>query len=183
MRNFDWRSLLRFQGGSLLMILCGGILTVCPDSASVLISAVLGWLLIAAGVALVILGLLGGVEIVTIVQGAGLLVVGSWLHRHPLMIASALGIVLGLVSLSQGWRKAKRASRTKLYGGLRIWDGVVAAAELLVGLVLIVTPLSLSRLVMTVAGLFMVICGAADLVSSWKSGCYLDGSDNIIDAD
>ena len=56
MRKFDWQSLLRFQGGALLMIVCGGILALCPDSASVLISAVLGWLIIAAGVAMVIAG-------------------------------------------------------------------------------------------------------------------------------
>lgn len=183
MRKFDWRSLLRFQGGSVLMILFGVILTVYPDSASVLVSAVLGWLLIAGGVALVIAGLIGGVHLMTLIQGGGLLVAGAWLHRNPLMIASVLGIVLGLVALSQGWRKAKRVSHSRLYGGFRIWDAIVAALELLAGVMLILTPLSLSRLVMTIAGIFMVICGAADLVGSWKSRSYLDGSGDIIDAD
>lgn len=183
MRKFDWRSLLRFQGGSVLMILCGGILTVCPDSASVLISTVLGWLLIAAGVVLVIAGVIGGVDIVAIIQGACLLVAGAWLHRHPLMIASVLGVVLGLVALCQGWRKGMRARRTKLYGGFWVWDAGVAALELLAGLVLIFTPLSLSRLVTTLAGIFMVICGVADMVAFWKGGSDPDGFSHIIDAD
>lgn len=183
MRKFDLQSLLLHQGGSLLMILCGGILTVCPDSASVLISAILGWLLIAAGVVLVIAGVIGGVEVVTIIQGAGLLLAGAWLHRHPLMIASVLGIVLGLVALGQGWRKGRRAMRTKRYGGFWLWDAGVAALELLAGAVLIFTPLSLSRVLMTFVGIFMVICGAADLVAFWKGGRYPDGFDNIIDAD
>ena len=183
MRKFDWRSLLRLQGGSVLMIVCGAILTVSPDSASVLISAVLGWLLIAVGVGLLLVGFLGGMEIVTIIQGAFLLVAGGWLHRNPLMIASVLGWVLGVVALSQGWRKGMRAWHAKLYGGFWVWHAAVAAVELLAGLVLIFTPLSLSRLLTTLAGIFMVICGAADLVASWKDGRYLDGPDNIIDAD
>ena len=148
-----------------------------------LISAVLGWLLIAAGVVMVLAGVIGGVEVVTILQGAFLLLAGSWLHRHPLMIASVLGTVLGLTALCQGWRKAKRARRTRLYGGFWAWDAGVAVLELLAGLVLILVPLSLSRLVVTLAGIFMVICGAADLAASRKGGCDLDGSDNIIDAD
>ena len=183
MRKFDWRSLLRFQAGSILMIICGAILTVKPDSASVLISAVLGWMLIAMGAAMLIAGFVGGVEIVTIVQGALFLVAGAWLHRHPLAIASALGRILGLVALIQGWRKATRVRRTKLYGGFWLWDAGVAAAELLVGLVLILTPLSLSRLVAALTGIFMVICGVADLMAFWKGGRYPGGFDNIIDAD
>lgn len=183
MRKFDWQSLLRFQGGALLMIVCGGILALCPDSASVLISAVLGWLIIAAGVAMVIAGAIGGVEVVSILQGAFLLLAGSWLHRHPLMIASVLGIVLGLTAICQGWRRAKRARRTKLYGGFWVWDAGVAALELLAGLVLIFVPLSLSRLVVTLAGVFMVICGAADLMASRKGGHDPDGFGSIIDAD
>ena len=183
MWRFDWRGLLRFQGGSVLMIVCGGILAVSPDSASVLISAVLGWLLIAAGVAMILAGVIDGAEIVLILQGAFFLLAGSWLHRHPLLIASVLGIVLGLTALCQGWRKAKRARRTKRYGGFWAWDAGVAALELLAGLVLIFVPLSLSRLVVTLAGIAMVLCGGADLYSSWKTGCYLEGDSRIIDAD
>ena len=183
MKKFDWRSLLRLQGGSVLMIVCGAILTVSPDSASVLICAVLGWLLIAAGAGLLVVGFVGGMELVTIIQGAFLLVAGAWLHRNPLMIVSVLGRLLGIVALSQGWRKGMLAWQTKQYGGIWIWDAGLAALELLAGLMLIVTPLRLSRLVTTLAGLFMVICGAADLVASWKGRRYLEGSGNIIDAD
>ena len=182
MRKFDWQSLLRFQGGALLMIVCGGILALCPDSASVLISAVLGWLLIAVGVMLLLAGILGGIAVMSIIQGAVLIVAGAWLHRHPLMIASVLGIVLGLTALSQGIKKGKRAMRLKLYGSFWIWDAGMAAMELLAGLVLILTPLSLSRAVVTVAGIFMVVCGVLDLLSTRKNdgpGSY----SNIIDAE
>lgn len=182
MEKIDLRNLMRLHGGAVLMILCGGILTVFPDSASVLISAVLGWLLIAVGVMVLLAGILGGVAVMTIVQGAVLIVAGAWLHRHPLMIASVLGIVLGLTALSQGWKKGKRAMRLKLYGSFWIWDACVAALELLAGLVLILTPLSLSRAVVTVAGIFMVVCGVLDLLSSRKNDGP-GGYSNIIDAE
>ena len=183
MEKFDLRNLMRFHGGAVLMILCGGILTVFPDSASVLISAVLGWLLIAFGVMILLAGILGGVAVMTIIQGAVLIVAGAWLHRHPLMIASVLGILLGLTALSQGWRKGKKAMRLKMYGRFWLWDAGVAALELLAGLVLILTPLSLSRAVVTVAGVFMVVCGVLDLLSSRKNGGGPGSYSNIIDAE
>lgn len=183
MRNFDWRGLLRYQSASVLMIVFGGILTVRPDSVSVLISAILGWFLIAMGVALVIAGITGGIAVMTIIQGAALLVAGVWLHRHPLMIASSLGILLGLAALGQGWRKGRRAMRARLYGRFWVWDAGVAVLELLAGLVLLLTPLSLSRALVTFAGIFMMICGVADLFAFWKSGGGPGGYSNIIDAD
>lgn len=183
MRKTGWRSFLRFQTGSVLMILCGGILAFFPDSASVLLSAVLGWLLIAAGVALVIAGTAAGLALVTVIQGACFLLAGAWLHRHPLMLASVLGFVLGLLALRQGWRKGQRAMRKKLYGSFWIWDAGMAALELLAGLVLIFVPLSLSRLIGMLAGIFMVLCGVADLLAFRKNGGGFQGYVNIIDAD
>ena len=183
MKKFDLRDLMRLHGGAVLMILCGGILTIFPDSASVLISAVLGWLLIAVGVMMLIAGILGGIEVMTILQGVVFIMAGAWLHRHPLMIASVLGIVLGLTALSQGIKKGKRAMHLKMYGSFWIWDAGMAALELLAGLVLILTPLSLSRAVVTVAGIFMVICGVVDLLSSRKNGGDPGGYSNIIDAE
>ena len=50
MRDFNWKELLRNEGGSVLMILGGVLLAIKPDAASALISAVIGWLLIAAGI-------------------------------------------------------------------------------------------------------------------------------------
>ena len=183
MKKFDLRNLMRLQGGAVLMILCGGILAVFPDSASVLISAVLGWLLIVVGVMMLLAGILGGIAAMTIIQGAVLIMTGAWLHRHPLMIASVLGIILGLTALSQGWKKGKRAMGRKMYGRFWIWDAGMAALELLAGLVLILTPLSLSRAVVTVAGIVMVVCGVLDLLSSRKNGADPGSYSNIIDAE
>ena len=98
MKKIDWRSLLKDQTGAVLMILCGVVLAISPDSASVLLSGAAGWLLIAAGVALLVMGFVGGVQMGAIVPGAVLLLAGAWLHRHPMMIASVLGLILGIVA-------------------------------------------------------------------------------------
>ena len=182
MRNLDWKALLRQEGGSLLMILCGVILVLKPDTASALLSAVAGWALIAVGVAALIGGFTGssGGSVVT---GAVLLLSGAWLHRNPLMIASVLGFVVGFLVLRQGLRAMKDAQRSKRSGGLWIPGGVLAVIEALIGVRLMLSPLSISRLVLTVAGLALIVCGACNLVARYKSTRYIPKPNGIIDAD
>jgi len=183
LRDFNWKDLLRYESGSILMILCGVILTIKPDTASALISAVIGWLLIAGGVAALIAGFAGGFGTGSVVTGAVLLIAGAWLHRNPLMIASVLGVVLGLLVLSQGWRAVKDAQRIKRGGGFWVPGAVLAVLELLVGVRLILSPLSVSRLVLTVVGIALTAIGACNLVAHYKSVKYIPDSDGIIDAD
>lgn len=183
MKDFDWRNLLRHEGGSILMIVFGVLLTMKPDLASAAVSAVAGWALIAIGVAFLIGGLANGLHIGRVAAGALLLMVGSWLHRNPLMIASLIGVGLGILVLSQGWQAAKEAQWTKRGGGMWIPGAVLAVLELLVGVRLILSPLSLSRLVLSIAGIAMVICGACNVVAHYKNVKYIPDSSGIIDAD
>lgn len=183
MRTIDWKRLLREQSGSVLMIVFGAILAVNPDSASALLSAVAGWLLIAVGVALLIGGFVSGPGVGAILQGAFLLLLGAWLHRHPLLIASVLGFLLGILALRQGRQMAKAAQRIKRSGGFWIPGAVLAALELIVGVRLIFSPLSASRLVLTIAGIAMVLCGVADLAAHYKGSKYIPGSSRVIDAE
>ncbi len=183
MSGINWKSMHRSQAGSILMILCGAVLVMNPDSASALVSAILGWGLILVGVVLIVGGFLGGGEWGSIVQGALFLIVGSWLHRNPLMIASVLGLLLGLTAVRHGWRAAKNAQRSKRLGGFWIPGMVLAAVELLVGVRLILSPLSVSRLVLTLAGIAMVACGVWELVVQFRGQRYIPGNPNIIDAE
>lgn len=183
MRNFDWRGLLREESGSALMIVFGVILTMKPDFASAAVSAVLGWILIAAGVAAMIAGFVGKLGSRPVLSGVFLLIAGAWIHRNPLMIASILGTLLGILVLSQGWRAVKDAQRTKRGGGLWVPAAVLAVLELIVGIRLILSPLSVSRLVLSVVGIIMAVCGACNLVAHNRSQRYIPDSDGIIDAD
>lgn len=182
MKGFDWKNLLRFDSGSILMILCGVILAVKPDAATVLISAVLGWGLIAIGVAALVSGFTGGGG-GSIATGAVLLLLGSWLHRHPLVIASFLGTVLGILVLSQGWRGMREVHRRRRIGGLWLMTAVVPVVEFLVGIRLVLSPMSASRLVLSVCGVVMAVCGIVNLVTRYKNVRYIPEYDGIIDAD
>ena len=183
MRNLNWKGIFQQEGGSLLMILGGVILVLKPDTASALLSAVAGWGLIAAGVAALIAGFAGDLGVGSVVTGAVLLLSGSWLHRNPLMIASVLGFVVGFLVLRQGLRAMKDAQRSKRSGGLWIPGGVLAVIEALIGVRLMLSPLSISRLVLTVAGLALIVCGACNLVARYKSTRYIPKPNGIIDAD
>lgn len=183
MKNLDWKEILRREGGSILTILCGLILVLKPDTASVLLSAVAGWALIAAGVAMLIAGFTGEFGIGSVVTGAVLLLSGAWLHRNPLMIASVLGFVVGFLVLRQGLRAMKDAQRSKRNGGLWIPGAVLAVIEVLVGIRLILSPLSISRLVLSIGGLVLIVIGVCNLVAHYRSTRYIPEPGGIIDAD
>lgn len=183
MKNLNLKDILRYESGSVLMILCGVILVLKPDTASALISALAGWALIAAGVAVLIAGLSDGIRGGSVVTGAVLLLSGTWLHRNPLMLASVLGFVVGFVVLRQGIHAMKDAQRIKRSGGLWIPGAVLAVVELLAGVRLILSPLSISRLVLSVGGVVLIICGACSLVTHYRSTRYIPEAGGIIDAD
>lgn len=183
MRGINWKVTNRSQGGSILMIVCGALLALSPDSASAMLSVVLGWALIVVGVMLIVGGFLSGREWGSIVQGGLFLICGSWLHRNPLMIASVLGLVLGVVAVRRGWQGAKNAQRIKRSGGMWIPATVLAALELIVGVRLILSPLSVSRMVLTLAGIAMAACGAWELLSKYRGQKYIPDDFHIIDAD
>ncbi len=183
MKNLDWKAFLRREGGSLLTILCGVILVMRPDTASALLSAVAGWALIAAGVAALIAGFAGDFGMGSIVTGAVLLMAGAWLHRNPLMIASVIGFVAGFWVLRQGLKAMKDAQRSKRNGGLWIPGAVLAVLEALIGVRLMLSPLSISRMVLSIGGLALIAIGACTLAAHYKSMRYIPEPGGIIDAD
>lgn len=182
MKGFDWKGLLKYESGSVLMVVFGVLLTFKPDLASGMVSAVLGWVLIGMGVASMVMGFVGKLGLGPIVSGALMLLTGNWFHRNPLMIASVIGILLGILVLSQGLGEARNAGWTKRNGGFWIFGAVLAVVEILTGIRLIFSPLLVSRLVMRLIGIVMAVCGVCNLTAFGRSRNYLTNS-NIIDAE
>ena len=183
MRGINWKVDPRSPGGSVLMIVCGALLALNPDSASALVSAILGWGLIVVGVMLIVGGFLSGGEWGAIAQGALFLICGSWLHRNPLMVASVLGLIVGVVAVRQGCRAARNARLARRSGGIWVPGTVLAVLELIVGVRLILSPLSVSRVVLSVAGIAMVAFGIWEMISRNREKRYIPGDTHIIDAD
>lgn len=151
-------------------ILGGLILLLSPDTATALIATVIGWGALILGILLMIVGIASK-------QGLGLLwkalislAVGLWLTRSPMSLAMVFGKVLGiglLLGAISGWRKSVSSAGRSIY----LAEGAIA-------LVLLIAPLTASRVVYTVVGLILVAAGLVMLGNRQKKG---PNGGNIID--
>lgn len=175
MKKFDISRLVNTFGMPVLLTVLGGIMVLNPDSAAVVIARLLGWVLVISF----------GVRLIPLVSGGRwdrnqalnvvFLALGIWLLCNPLVLASALGRVLGTFLLITKGRS--------LFSGTRpvsamTWIFVIA------GVLLIAVPLSASRLVFTLAGLALMVLGVMEIIIRARGRQYLDAGDdpNIIDA-
>ena len=155
-------------------------------------SAILGWVLVGGGAAGLLIGVLSwpGLGIAELIGSIILLGGGIYLLRNPLMLASLMGILLGLLLLSQGLGALRDALQVKRYGGRYQLSLILGIGMSALGAYLILSPMATSRFVMTVAGLIMVACGITNLISHCRADKYITGSrkkiihnPDIIDAD
>lgn len=175
---FEYVKLLLFP---VLLIVLGLVLIVNPDSAAALVAKVFAWALILAGTILGLLNLLGSGRRSSgqIVIAAVCLLVGLWLLANPLVLAKGIGRFLGVVLIVQGTGDILEARRMGY--GLPIVSVVIAAA----GLILVLVPMTTSRILFIVIGIVSVICGVTGLVNRLRMQKLLDGGDDpsIIDVD
>lgn len=192
MNQLNLKKLFRFEVGSVFLILFGGILLLNPDFGSAAVSAILGWVLVVGGAAGLLIGVLSwpGLGFAELAGSIILLGGGIYLLRNPLMLASLMGILLGLLLLSQGIGALRDALQVKRYGGRYQLSLILGIGMSALGAYLILSPMATSRFVMTIAGLIMVACGITNLISHRRADKYITGSrkkiignPDIIDAD
>lgn len=176
MKKQDLLSLLSLFAAPLLLIALGLILLFRPDSASGLVALVLGWgiLLVGIGFAVSLFAAQRGASFFWKLAAAIFCVgFGSWLVRHPLELAAFIGRLAGIVLLVQGGVDLANGDR-------RTWSMVTAIA----GLVLLLLPMTASRLVFSLCGLIMLIAGIVMLLDRIRRKRLEGGNDdpNIIDA-
>lgn len=178
MKSSKWFDLAALILGPALLIVLGLILIVDPDSASVLVAKIIAWVLVLTGTGLGLRNLLGDSRHTgQIIGGCISLVLGLWLLSHPLALAVGLGRVLGLVILLQAVDfQALRAGKK---------PGLLSLTTALAGLLLILIPLTASRLVFIVLGLVCLALGVTELVNRLRSRKLPDGGDdpNVIDGE
>lgn len=164
-----------FWAPAALMFL-GVILLFNPDSASALISKLLGSVLVLVGIGF-------GIAAITADRGKVskgitaviLVVAGGWLTRNPLALAAWFGRIVGIVLLLDGIQDM----RTMRAMGKRFaLPGLIA----LVGLVLILLPMTTTRLVFSVCGVVVLILGGIMLLDRLRSKRLDSGNDKIVDA-
>lgn len=157
-------------GMPVTMILFGLILLIFPDSASAIIAYGVGGILLLAGIVLGAGGLLDR-KISRILWGMVCLSIGGTLLGNPLLLAWNVGRFLGILLAIEGGDCLRKGNRG---------FGVIL---LIAALALVLSPMSLSRLVFSLCGLVVLAIGIGMLVNRLKNQKRLHkGDDNIIDA-
>lgn len=161
----------------ILVILLGAVLVFRPDSMSALVAKILGYILVAAGI-------LFGVSAVSnkdnlaskVVSALACVFIGGWLLKNPLRLAAGIGRIIGILMALRGVRDLRAAS-------IQGHGTAYALVTAVVGVLLVIMPMTASRLVMAVCGIVVVLLGIAMLLDRLRYQGYPHTDDsNIIDA-
>lgn len=159
-----------------LMVL-GLVLLFNPDSASALIAKLLGWVLIAFGIGFGIAALTGEEgRTGKAIAAVALAVVGGWLTNNPLALAAWIGRFVGVLLVLDGVQDIAQARKQ----GERF---VLPLIVTVVGAVLILLPMTTTRLVFSLCGAVVLIIGIVMFVDRLRGNRRLNsGGSDIIDA-
>lgn len=162
----------------LVLILLGLVLAVNPDSASAMISRLLGWLIAFIGACFGLAALASPHRRSGKVFAAiALAVAGGWLVKNPLALAAWIGRFIGILLLINGVSDFGASRRFGMRPGFSFVTTIL-------GVILIVLPMTASRLLFRLVGLVVVGVGVVMLFSRLKGAPRLDEPEdpNIIDA-
>ena len=177
MKNNRFFDLMYRLASPIAVTLLGLLLVINPDSASVLIARIVGWVMTLIGIGFGIGAIFNRDHAI----GKGITAVlfacaGGTLAANPLLLAAWIGRIIGLLIAVRGIRDLLISSS---YGYSRI----LALITTVVGIILVVLPLTTSRLVFTLCGLVVLFIGIGMLADRLKNQKRLHkGDDNIIDA-
>ncbi len=177
MKKNDLLSLIERFMVPAALIVCGLTLLFSPDTASVLVANIFRVILLISAIFTALAALMGGEgKMKRIILAVGLYAISRWLGANPLGLAAGAGKIVGILILVRavsGFLKARQSVSRVLY----LVCGVL-------GLVLLVMPMTASRLVFTLCGLGVTAAGVVMLLSRLREQKYLGGGDNpnIIDA-
>lgn len=176
MKKCDIPSLIYQLASPVALILLGLILVISPDSATVLLSRLVGWAVFLTGVGFGIAAIVSRGQNAGKIAGAIVcLALGSFLLANPYFIAAWIGRFLGLLLILRGVRDFLQSTRQ---GGK-----ILSLITAVLGLILLVLPMTTSRLVFSLCGIVILLVGIAMLLERLRSRRYLNsGDDNIIDA-
>lgn len=170
-------SLIGLLWAPVALILLGTMLLFNPDSASVLISKLLGWVLIAIAIGFGVAAIASetgrvGKGVTAVIFA----VVGGWLSSNPLALAAWIGRIVGILLVADGVQDIIQLKNQ----GQRFALPLIVTV---VGAVLILLPLTTTRLVFSVCGIVVLVIGIVMLLDRLKGHKKLgSGNSDIIDA-
>ena len=177
MKKEDILSYIRLFLAPVLVMVLGLILIFNPDSATALISKLLGGVIILIGIG-------SGVSAIFSKKGRGakaitavvMAIVGGWLVNNPLALAQWISRFIGVLLVINGIQDIGELRR---FGKTFLMPLILTV----VGAVLILMPMTTSRLVFTLCGIVVLILGTAMLLDRLKSKPRLKTSGDIVDAE
>ena len=178
MKKDKLMDILNLLGIPVLTAVLGLILLLSPDTATVLVTKIIGWILVVCGAGKAIsmatrhAGTVGG----WIWAAAGV-VLGVGILSNPLILAESLGRLIGILLVIRALSD-RRNSVTK--GGKTI-----SMVTLIVGAILFLMPMTLTRTILRLCGLVIAIIGIANAAQVLRGTKKLESGEKpkIIDAD
>lgn len=187
MKKYTPIQLFRMFAVPMVMVLIGLILLFSPDTASALVGKILAWCCILAALALGAGALLGSAASRSsrILWAVICFAAGFWMLLNPLTVAKFLGRVLGIVLMIRGGHAVAENIRYQEKKLILSRGLILAAAVVLAGAVLVILPLTSSRMFFNIIGIIMICVGVAEGIDRLKGRKLLDeGQDpNIIDVE
>lgn len=178
MKKQEILSLGRLLSVPVFLILLGLLLILDPHVVSAMISGIVGYLLIAGAVIGAVAAMLAprgklGKALFSIALGA----IGIYLVQNPLVLAAGFWRFVGVLILINSLPDliyARKQGRSILLQGVSV----------LVGAVLLLMPMTVSRLVFTLCGVAVLVIGAVMAFDRIRSRRWLSAGEdpNIIDA-
>lgn len=167
-------SLVRLCASPVGLMALGAALLLFPDSASSLVAQILGWCMVLAGILFLVSAVVSRDGLLWRVLGALIcLATGVWLIRSPLALAKGMGRLVGILLAVHGIQDLALADMRG--------ERVLAVVSLVVGVVLVLLPMTTSRLVFSLCGLVVLLMGLGMLVERLRRRREEDDP-NIIDA-
>ena len=171
--------------GNVVLLFVGLLLLLNPDFGSAAIAAIIGWGLViisALGVVICIAGwpVCGMSELGLSIGGV---LFGIVLLIRPLALSTVLGLGLGIILIFQGL-KLLRSFRALRQLGLSGYPQLIfAVVTLILAAVLLVVPLTASRIVITICAAAMMLYAIVNLIYQFRHNGQEPQDPTIIDAD
>lgn len=157
---------------AILTLILGILLITSPGTAMRTVFLLVGWTLVISGAASLLTALLSRGQPVgqgDLVLGLVQVATGLVVLMRPGFLMSLAGIVVGFVLLIHGIHDIQHARESKAMGyewKLSMGVGIVAVV---MGVIVMVNPFSTLETLLRIAGVFLLIDGAADLLMVWRT--------------
>lgn len=166
-KDMNIRPLVELAAMPVAQIVLGLILLINPDGAISVVCRILGWMMVAVGLFFV------GIFVTdkknrdfgTILMVLGFGGCGAFLVKNPLVLAVGTGKIIGILLGIWGVSSLVRASRVRESGGSYILRYVFGCVTMVAGIWLLIAPMTPSRLIFALVGLWLIGAAAAKLFS------------------